>query len=81
MVKLGNMFHQLWNSEFALFDLENYFFNCYFASIIYYAGSKLIKQIYIGKEEDLPLKILRATYCVLMLIHLGLFIASVSAIS
>lgn len=39
------MLHQLYNSEFALFDLENYFFNCYFATIIYYAGSKLFKHI------------------------------------
>lgn len=68
------MLHQLFFIEYALFDLETLFFNIYFVTILYYAGSKLINRYY--PDVDLPIKVLRGSYIALILVHLALFIPS-----
>ena len=73
------MFHQVFYSVNSLFDIETFFFNVYFVTLLYYAGSKLITKIYLNKA--LPVRILRGTFGALLIIHIALFISSLCSTS
>lgn len=70
----ANFLHQLLYHTYVLFDLSTFFFNMYFATMLYYAGYKLIETS--SHQISKHIRVLKIIFLVNLVIHLALFIQS-----
>ena len=73
-----SIFHAVFFNVNVLFDLDTFFFNIYFVTIIYYFGRKVLLKIYKGSPT--PMWILLGIYFVLLVGHVVLLVYSIATI-